>query len=139
MNSDSPKTLQWADEQIAKHRAAIADLEAFKRVISADTDSPKEQGVRKPNPFHIYDPQARGAKKYGILKALAATTHGMNTRGIVAALQSGGMVGTTQENTSPQLSLYRGDGLIVLDHGVWKITPKGTEYLQEFEAQRGQT
>ncbi len=137
--------ITWARAEIAKHKAAIADLETYIRVEETKDSSPHHaQSVLSMLPpltrlesgktrslLPMIEAQ-RGAKKLTILSLVeAAAPNGLRTSEIVQASVKRGLVNTTMANTSPQLSQYGSDGLVVLDDGFWKITNKGREYLAQ--------
>jgi protein-disulfide isomerase-like protein with CxxC motif len=127
MSTTPTITLEWVREQKAVHRQALADLEATERVLLSKAAETKDS---VPMVAAIQAAvSGYGAKKRAFLTAIAATTHGLTTQGVITACESGGMTGLKPENTSPQLSSYKGDGLLDLKEGLWRITAKGRDFL----------
>jgi hypothetical protein len=115
--------IAWADAEIARLRAAIAELEAFKRVSMA-----KASGVSASDYVQKSSvPLGRGRKKLSILKILSeGPAEGLTIKEIVTKLREKGL-DSSAANTSPQLSMYgKGLGAVVkLDDGRWRLTKVG--------------
>ena len=128
MSTMRPNTLEWIRQQQAFHRAALADLEATERIliVAAETSVPSVHSQPKDG---VKAPRSYGAKKRAILMAIDASPQGLTTQGVIAACTSSGLEGLKTENTSPKLSAYKGEGLLELDNGLWRITPKGREFV----------
>jgi hypothetical protein len=150
--------LDWADAQIKEHRdtialseMAISDWEAFKRLVIGGAlppnavptiaamkasgrvlsgPAPHDQGRLLSLDVNV---AARGGKKRALLKAILSNPQGIGTADIVESLINMGLKDTTVGNTSPQLSVYKGDGLITLTDDGWKILGPGIEVLADYE------
>jgi hypothetical protein len=79
----------------------------------------------------VLNPGRRGAKKLTILDVLAGAPEGLQTIEIVNACISRGLVGTTMQNTGPQLHAYNEDDLVKREGTRWKITSKGRQYMEQ--------
>lgn len=123
MESKPPAiTLAWIEEQEAFHKKKLSGLAALK-VAFLDVLQP-EPGVSPAGPMMMAVPVPTGTKKWNCLDILQ-NMGGLTTAELVVQLQNRGFTDTTQPNTSPQLSLYKGLGLISLDGQVWRITAAG--------------
>ena len=126
MNTTPAITLDWVREQKAKHKAALADLEATERVLLEAA----AQGRQTPKlPAQKPKPEGYGAKKRTLLRVIAESGNGLTTQAAITEGTTAGLEGLRAENVAPKLSNYRKKGLLKLEHGVWKITDKGHEYL----------
>jgi hypothetical protein len=159
MNSTDPD-IAWAKREIAAEeiaiierekaiatsKARIADLRGHIRILEAK--APKNGtgtimgAVAPPDPLSqrvivsaelaaMVDASVKGAKKRAILALLDSYNTHMQTAAIVSLLPAMGVSGATVENTSPQLSAYKNDGLVLLENDGWKITKSGRAYLAE--------
>lgn len=156
----STDNIKWAEDAIAAKKekilenraenarleAEIPDLEAYIRVEKAKAEapntvvgalgraamSPTAQNVRvSAEVKDLIDAGTRGAKKRAILSMLDAFNGPMSTSTVIMTLPAYGITNATTENTSPQLSAYKADGLVALVFEGWKITQKGREYLAQ--------
>jgi hypothetical protein len=144
--SDDTHSIRWAKAQIAEQDKAIAsadaaraaalakkaDLLAYIRVEqSKQTDWVDHPVIGALNAAaEVFDASTRGAKKRAILQSLLKVP-AAQTGWIIEAIKLLGIPGGTIENTSPQLSAYKTDGLVRLTDGGWSITQKGRDYLAE--------
>jgi hypothetical protein len=131
--SDAPTiTLEWVRAEKAKHKSILADLEATERVLllrQSEAAPPIPPTPHTPKP-----PEGYGAKKRVLLGVIAdAKPNGLTTPAVITAGTKAGLVGLKTENTSPQLSSYKSDGLLELRDGLWHITLSGMAFLAESE------
>lgn len=149
MNNTS--RIRWAEDQIAEQDKIIADAEAAKsaalamkadlqayiRVEQAAERSREDEFAAKPILSALVaagdaiEVSRRGTKKRAILQILKSLNTPQQTSGIIMQLPLNGVAGATVENTSPQLSAYKADGLVELVSDGWQITQKGRDYLAE--------
>jgi hypothetical protein len=147
----SEQRIQWAEAQIIEQDKIIAeaeatkaaalsrksDLQAFIRVERDQANVRERAAASSPvlsalnAAAESFDASQRGAKKRAILATLDAYAAPMTTQAILAQLPAFGVTGAAVENTSPQLSAYKADGLVELTDAGWQITGKGRKYLQE--------
>ncbi len=120
-------TLEWVRAEKAKHKTAIADLEATERVLlGAQQELAAVESKPEPRP------EGYGAKKHTLLFLIANSKNGLTTQGVIAAGTNAGLENLRTENVSPQLSNYKNrDGLLDLKDGRWQITLAGMNFLAE--------
>lgn len=124
-----PITLNWIEEQEAFHKKKLSSLAALRAAYLDATGS----FVPEPPPGKPLNINAAITKKRAIFKLLESG--GVTpTSVIVETLIKQGFKDTTQQNTSPQLSLYRSQGFLDLHQNGWSITNKGRLYLTAAEA-----
>jgi hypothetical protein len=127
-------TLDWVRQEKAKennrHRAKMADLDAVERVLLSAATEIEEA------PSPAVRPEANGAygsKKRGLLRIIADSTSGLTTQAIIQSATAAGLSNIRTATVSPKLSAYKSKGLLVLEHGVWRITSEGRVFLASAE------
>jgi hypothetical protein len=120
-------TLEWVLQEKAKHKKALADLDAAERLLHQQA----EGQPKPPTPAGKGngDDKNYGTKKRALLLAIGNSPTGLTTQGVITAGTAAGLKGLKAENTSPQLSAYKKAELLALENGLWKITQKGREYV----------
>ncbi|MFY9759477.1 MAG: hypothetical protein WAK32_03630 [Xanthobacteraceae bacterium] len=121
-------TLDWVRAEKAKHKAAIADLEATERVLLL-----RQNETALSMPVHEHKlADGYGAKKHTLLSIIANAKQGLTTQELIVSATNAGLAGLKVENTSPQLSTYKSrDGLLDLRNGRWQITLAGMNFLAD--------
>ena len=136
MTESASISLAWVREQKAKHRAAIADLDATERVLMARA---AEEALRPAAPPSVPPQKGYGTKKLALLGVIAdSKPNGLTTQGVIAAGKKLGLENLKTENVSPKLSDYKSSGLLELRDGLWHITAAGSAFLVEAQKNRGQ-
>jgi len=135
--------IAWAESEILKHHKAIADLEAYRRVLLA------KQGIDacsegasvnaytnissdelQPSPLERAAASAvLRTKKWVILNAIASSQSGLTSQQVVMACKAQGWNDARPGNTYPQLSTFRSQGLLFQAAGLWRITADGQRYV----------
>ena len=130
--SQTPQqNIDWADTEIAKYRARIADLEAYKRVERAKIPGLFDVIQRGPQaPLWRSFPEAWRQKADNPRYAVRFP-NGMRTVDIVTECAKRGLVGSPCKTLYAELSEYGKQGLVLLDGGFWIITQKGRDYLAQ--------
>ena len=135
-----PITLEWAEAQekhhlrlAAFHHGKASSFAALRQAIVEVSEPERPSENHWDLPGDAPEPAAiaatpTGTKKWNCLDIIARTD-GITTPEIVVQLQKRGFSGSNQPNTSPQLSLYKTDGLISLDGSLWRITRAGHDFI----------
>jgi len=123
-------TLDWIQAEKAKHRKALADLEAAERVLlgAVVIESPV---ARAAGESAVVMPQAlpKGKRK-ALLAIIAASPNGLTTPETIREAIKLGLVDISTANVSPKLSGSRKQGYLdLLPGGRWRITDIGREFL----------
>ena len=126
INLEPDAILSWARAELARHRAAIPDLEATIRAVEK---AKAERGGVPNQPASAVPPPLNGTKKRALLQVIADSPKGLSTAGTIKAATARGIAGFRTANVSPKLSAAGKDGLLALTDGVWTITEKGRNYL----------
>jgi hypothetical protein len=124
-------TLEWIRQEKAKHKAALADLDAVERVLIAQAKEAPETPAKVPLKAVL---EGYGAKKRILLGVIAdAKPNGLTTQGVISAATKVGLENLKTENVSPQLSAYKSGQLLELRDGLWHITIQGLKFLSDEE------
>lgn len=127
MSQTPTLTLEWVLQEKAKHKKALADLDAAERLLHQAAES--QPRTPPPPPPNKGDDKGYGTKKRTLLRVIGESPTGLTTRGAITAGAGAGLKGLKADNTSPQLSACKKAGLLDLENGLWKITAKGREYV----------
>lgn len=135
MSTTPTLNLELVLEQKAKHRAALSDLDAAERILREAAKTLAQMPALAAPTSHIGNGAAivtapkQRSKKCTMLHAISESPNGLATQGVIAAGAAAGLENLQTKNVSPHLSSYKAKKLLDKHDGLWRINPKGREYL----------
>lgn len=123
-------TLDWIQAEKAKHRKALADLEAAERVLLGAAAT--ESVATRTAPASTLDRSSAlpKGKRKALLAIIAASPNGLSTPETIREAVRLGLADLSTANVSPKLSESRKQGYLeLLQGGRWRITDTGREFL----------
>ena len=120
-------TLEWVRKEKARHKQALADLEAAERLLAAaGADSVEPSPSARPESEFVV---RHGGKRRALLVLIAESPDGLSTAEAIREATNRGIMDLSTASVSPKLSESRKTGLLELENGRWRITDKGRAYI----------